>query len=498
MYFKCKSCGSNDYVVRDNKIVCDHCGSTYLYDDQVSEKNSHNIMIIALVLFTMLAVAFFVNIKTKDDKLQPKISYETGLNINNENAQIGTQIINLNTKEDKSSNTVSGKVVQHTKIKNKKNMDDSVGYTKDENGNIRNTIYLPRPKTRFDSQGNLIVDNKNINFKDQKVERYINKNGLLTTVVTTSGFNKKKNTLYLDKEGVIPLLGQTELPGGIVTDVKLSKDGNTLFYISRYDDLFIVDITKIKKPKVLSKTSILNMNDILLSKDEKKLYINSRDSLVIYDVSDKKAPKKQGNLFSTEYYRGMALSSNENELYIGKHHHNEKLAIIDISDPYHPKEKSDIPFREAAWPPAVNGFIMGTSNISHFESYILTHRNNDVVLFEDIGGEVKQLNHFNIEGAWHRYYQRARDMQFTKNGRYVAFIANKNAISFKRATLLLPKYMVDRDALHNKDDYFGYGYSAIVQPNIDKIKKIVLSQDGRRLFAFSSNDLFVYDISKLK
>ncbi|MCH9813399.1 MAG: hypothetical protein K0U47_05580, partial [Epsilonproteobacteria bacterium] len=210
-----------------------------------------------------------------DLKQEQTVDKHSVVSVNNTNAQIGTQIINLNGKEDMRSNTISGKVVQHTKIKNEKNMDDSVGYTKDENGNIRDTIYLPRPKTRFDSKGNMIVDNKNINFTDQKIERYRNKDGLMTTVVTTSGFNKKKNTLHLDKKGVIPLIGQIELPGGISSDVKLSKDGNTLFYISRSDDLFIVDIANIEKPKVLSKTSFLSLTDILLSKDEKKLYINS-------------------------------------------------------------------------------------------------------------------------------------------------------------------------------------------------------------------------------
>lgn len=545
MYFKCKSCGSNDYMVKQDSIICKHCGSSYLlaHDRVKQSKKEQNPIKYPLIFFAVVIILFIAlqayemtaaseqTEETKHPKQVRTVNKQSIVSVNNTNAQIGTQKININTKEDKRSKTISGKKVQHTKIKNDKNTDNSVGYIKDENGNIRHTVYMPRPKILYDSKGNMLkVDNKNLNFTDQKVERYRNKDGLMTTVVTTSGINKKKNTFYLDKKGVIPLMGQTELPGGIVTDVKISNDGNTLFYISRYDDLFIVDISKIEKPKVLSKISISNMSDILLSKDEKKLYVNGTEALAIYDISNKKSPKKLGSTSSGEYYKGMVLSPKEDELYIVKNYHKKhnKLAILDISDPHHPKEKSDILFRATVWSPFVNGSKIyirhdvsdkyfsiletdslstkrvdtptgGTHNIISFNNYILTlNVLGDIILYQDKNGDIKKLNHLNIEAAWHRFYGWNRDMQFTKNGQYVVFITGKNSISFKKVELILPEHMVDRDTLHNKVDYFGYRYSAIVQPNIDKIKKILLSQDGRRLFALSSSDLFVYDISKLK
>ncbi len=239
MHFKCKPCGSNDYIVEKNQIICNYCGSSYLYEEKTVDKKSENRLLIPLGIVLVLGLTALLSFKDpkpqeKAKEIQPHLQ-NSAVNINNTNAQIGTQIVNINSKVKEQNPTNSGKIVHHTRIKNEKNSDDSVGKYKDENGNIRKATYYKRPKHSFDSRGNLIIDNKNLNFTDQKVERFINKYGLKTTIVTTSGFNKKDNIIYLDKKGVIPILAQAELPGLIVSHVKLSKDATKLFYISKYD-----------------------------------------------------------------------------------------------------------------------------------------------------------------------------------------------------------------------------------------------------------------------
>ncbi len=379
MYFKCKSCGSNDYFVKKNQIICNHCGGSYLYDGKTVEKKSDNRLLIPLVSLVVVGLVFIYNQKDKEiTKIKQKIEKvskppeNTLININNTNAQIGTQTINID-----------------------KNIKDSDYYTP-------------------------FIENKNRNFTEQKIEYFIDKNGVRTMTVDTSGFNKKDNTLYLDKKGVIPLLAQAGLPSGVVSHVKVSKDATKLFYVSRYDVLYIVDIKQLDKPKVLAKIELENINDVLLSKDENKLYLNIKDELSIFDITDKLEPKKLGNIPAKPYYRDMVLSQ---------------------------KDKKGV------------------------------------------------INHINYQATWHKFYKRIRDIEVTPNGKYIAFIANKNSISFKRFEVTLPK--VDKDSLYDKDDYFGHYYSSIVQPNIDEIKEITISKDGTKLFAFSSSDVFVYDIRKL-
>jgi hypothetical protein len=200
----------------------------------------------------------------------------------------------------------------------------------------------------------------------------------------------------------------------------LSKDASKLFYVSRFDFLYIVDIKEIDKPKVLSKLELLNINDIILSKDENRLYLNCRDQLDVFDISDKSNPKK-----------------------------------LDIKDDFYEKK-----------------------------------------LLKNQEDWIKKVKGLDFQASWRDVYERIKDIEFTPNGKYFAYIANKNNISFKKIEVMLP--VIDEDSLYNKDDYFGNYYSAVVEPDIDEIKEIIISTDGTKLFAFSSSDLFVYDISQLK
>jgi hypothetical protein len=535
MYFKCKSCGSNEYSIKKDQVLCNYCGSSYFYEQKSEEQESKNGLLIPILLFG-LVVGIFIYISIGEDKSKitkensTTISYTpiSPINIDNTNAQIGTQVINVNSNKSSKPDRISGKVVHHTKIENDKHTDSSIGYFKNEQGNIVKATMLPRPKILFDSKGNMIVKNKNRNLLEQKVERYTDENGLLTTVVTTSGFNKKENRVYLDKNAVAPLLGGSQLPSGIISKVKLSKDATKLFYISRYDFLYIVDIKDINKPKVLSKIELTNISDLALSKDENRLYLNSRDEIAIFDISDKTAPKKLGSLSSKSYYKGMVLSFDEKSLYIVKYNDKKKptrLAQIDITNPSNPKEKLVLDLKDNLSSlvknedkiyinhSAMSSYISRLdrdnklqtidtpfatiSKITLFNNYILLQESfGDIALLKDNFNHIKKINHLDTQGAWHYFYKYIRDLEVTPNGKYLAFIVNKNSISFKRFDMILPT--TDEDSKYNKDDYFGNYYTAVIEPDIDKIKEIIISTDGTKLFAFSSSDLFVYDISQLK
>ncbi len=288
--------------------------------------------------------------------------------------------------------------------------------------------------------------------------------------------------------------------------------------------LYIADIKQLESPKVLAKIELENISDVLLSYDENRLFLNDKNQLSIFDISDKSKPKKLGSISSKPYYRGMVLSPDENSLYIVKNYGNKKhshFAQIDIMDPMHIVEKKSFSSKDNFWNPAIKGAKVYISNngltmldlntlelkdikvpfesfrMTLFDKYILLHDGwEEIALLKDRNGVIEQVNHLDYQAAWHNFYKRIRDIEFTPNGKYLAFIVNKNAISFKRFEVMLP--MVNKDSLYDKDDYFGNYYSSIVQPNIDEIKEIILSKDGTKLFAFSSSDMFVYDISKLR
>jgi DNA-directed RNA polymerase subunit RPC12/RpoP len=61
MYFKCKSCGSNEYSIKKDQVLCNYCGSSYFYEQKSEEQESKNGLLIPILLFG-LVVGIFIYI----------------------------------------------------------------------------------------------------------------------------------------------------------------------------------------------------------------------------------------------------------------------------------------------------------------------------------------------------------------------------------------------------------------------------------------------------
>ena len=399
-------------------------------------------------------------------------------------------------------------LITPTLCANDKYTDDSI---------IPHGILFKRPGFELDSHGLRKINNKNLNFTSQKIETSYDSKGRKTVTVTTGGFNKQDNMVHLDKKGIVPFIGHIELPGGVISAVKISNDGKRAYAISRWDDFYIVDISDIKKPKTLSKLKHVNISDdFLLSKDEKRLYLNTGNLLIIYDISDPETPKVIKSISSKNYYKGMALSPDEHALYIIKSD-KSSIAKLDISkesikevDSRHLggilvslKQADDTLYVGQSGAYSVidlNTFsVVGKGTV--LQGRMAIHE--DYILFASVDRmfllkEMKQLNYFACESAWHTFYNYIRSADFTPNGKYIVMRVKNDYISVKSFQTLLPKFMVDEDSLYDQNDYFGNYYTAVLQIPTDITKGLCMTKDGEKLYVYDRSGIFIYDISKLK
>jgi len=283
----------------------------------------------------------------------------------------------------------------------------------------------------------------------------------------------------------------------------------------------------LKKSKVLSKITLNQITDFALSLDKKYLYTKDNDYISIYDISNRSKPSILGKISSKNYYGEMAISKDLNKLFITKYDKNAKrtsLAVIDIKNPKKPREIATIPINTTIRDLKLykdNLYLLLGSLKDYFlkidihsfkikkiktDMYVLS----DITFFENLT-LLKALSHylilyknehkinvFNYQTKWHNFYKRIENIKFTPNGKYIIFIANKNAIGFKRLKTLLPSKENQTDKLYNPKDYFGNFYTSIIKPNANNpIKNIIITKDGTKLLVFAGINIFVYDITKI-
>ncbi len=530
MYFTCASCGSTRYEKREGQIFCAYCGAMYLVEDeqktQRQKKSIWGIAVIVLLIVFILAGVIRPerdkeNIQNNNIPQQPKS--QSYIQIDNTNAQIGTQVVMIGSQNIQNSATSKSYAVSDTRTPSSP---PKPGH--DSEGIIHTTVKYQMPKIKVAKDASVKIDNKNLNFTNQKIIKTKDRaTGTITTTVLTGGFNDRQNRVYLDRKGVVSLLGSVTLSGHLISEVLFSRKGNILFYVSKHDNLYIVDISTFKKPKVLATIKSDNITDIILSPDERYLYLNCKEGFRVYDISNLTAPVKAGEMVSSEYYRGMVLSSDGSQLLgikYGSKRDKSVLGVIDISTPSNISELFElsldkpigqmlmyrnrlylthrmtddtfsivqIPNREIK---QIKTGIRGLHEMVLLGEFVLMQGiSNEIVLCKD----ERVVHHFNYRSAWHNFYKRIEQMHFVPGGKYVVFIASNKSIGFKRIETFLPLNDKEKEKLYDKSDYLGNYYTAIISVDTDKIKKIYVSRDERRLFAFSSSEMYVYNISKLK
>ncbi len=96
MYFECKGCGSRSYKIENGQIICAHCGAGYIKEDKKIEKKTIFLILLALILLISTALILKQDKESNDTKPSISTKDKNYIQIDNTNAQIGSQIININ------------------------------------------------------------------------------------------------------------------------------------------------------------------------------------------------------------------------------------------------------------------------------------------------------------------------------------------------------------------------------------------------------------------
>ncbi len=165
-----------------------------------------------------------------------------------------------------------------------------------------------------------------------------------TKAFISSTYYEKKSLAVIDIEDLNnpKLIGELKLssrPNGL----KLTKDESKIFSFS-YTNLQIIDIDSYNQPIVISELNTTNyIHDIVLTKDEKKAFIaHDEGGILVVDISNLLAPKILTSLDAREdrdnsianAYK-IVLSKDEKRLFVA--YYAEGVKIIDIQEPDKPK-----------------------------------------------------------------------------------------------------------------------------------------------------------------
>jgi len=214
MYFTCASCGSTRYEKREGQIFCAYCGAMYLVEDeqkpQRQKKSIWGIAVIVLLIVFILAGVIRPerdkeNIQNNNIPQQPKS--QSYIQIDNTNAQIGTQVVMIGSQNIQNSATSKSYAVSDTRTPSSPPKPEH-----DSEGIIHTTVKYQMPKIKVAKDAKVKIDNKNLNFTNQKIIKTKDRaTGTITTTVLTGGFNDRQNRVYLDRKGVVSLLGSVTL-----------------------------------------------------------------------------------------------------------------------------------------------------------------------------------------------------------------------------------------------------------------------------------------------
>ena len=128
--------------------------------------------------------------------------------------------------------------------------------------------------------------------------------------------------------------------------VELEVDtNNTKAFIVDPFNLYIYDITNLKKPKILNAYSVYNGNhNIALVENNKLLFFSELTSLKVLDISN---PKKFQEVarYPYSFIKDFVLSNDEKTLFFITFNSN-LLSIIDVSNPKDAKKLSSLPLKD--------------------------------------------------------------------------------------------------------------------------------------------------------
>jgi hypothetical protein len=156
-------------------------------------------------------------------------------------------------------------------------------------------------------------------------------------IIVMDNSNKEKGLVDI---GTLRL---TNLESSSFTDLDISKDGKIAYLINRDDNggLFIVDISDDKSPKLISNyKSLFRMKEIAVSSNDTIAYVGSYSHGVdILDISDKKKPKLLHHLSGTVEGAGeggnqVLLSKDNTKLFVAG---GTYLEAYDVHNPSAPK-----------------------------------------------------------------------------------------------------------------------------------------------------------------
>ena len=146
---------------------------------------------------------------------------------------------------------------------------------------------------------------------------------------------------------ITPIISQLDF-GGNSYGIELSSDKKTAYFANGVDGLAIVDISNIKKPKLISTLQLGkisyrsgdNIVDIRVSKDNKTAYlVGSHDGFYIVNISNKQNPTLVGKFKTDGRARRVRISQNEDIAYIAIGDRDESksgLTILNISNHANP------------------------------------------------------------------------------------------------------------------------------------------------------------------
>lgn len=111
----------------------------------------------------------------------------------------------------------------------------------------------------------------------------------------------------------------------------ISEDNKFLFLSSRERGVEILDVSNPVLPRPVKVLSELkNTSEIIISKNQKRLYVAYTAGVLVYDIENMRAPKVEARL-TNSYCRSIKLSADEKKLYLIRDRNFEVLDISNIN-----------------------------------------------------------------------------------------------------------------------------------------------------------------------
>ena len=245
--------------------------------------------------------------------------------------------------------------------------------------------------------------------------------------------------------------------------VVLSKDDSRAFIAE--DKFYIVDISDITHPKSVgvvqkegSDVTFNGINEMVLSKDETKVFVVNSTGLRIIDISNLSAPTIMGTFDTIGYAYGVTLSEDGNRAFIADGDRGVK--VVDVSNPYKPYLLGNVDTHKAQ-----------KIRLSTDESKVYVADESEGLKIIDVSDLVNPLlpiENFNTFGeAW--------SLTLSEDERQI--FVSERAFGFETIDISNP---LDLHLLGKFDA---------------SVQDLVLSNDGNRAFVAALSQLKIIDIS---